>query len=198
MTKKQKEIIDKMKDGYSVFVNTHNVMLSKNFDNIYYQSRTFFPLVNAGLIHQDQSTFEYVLLENMRKFKHVDGLAKLSAPIEASINHHPKPTTMSKHTPTRVAVDEHSDGYHLIDQNGLDLLIPGILTETECRLNAERMAAIWNAMEGLSNEEVEGMREHIKNLSDCLLRVRRIYVENDHDKESIDQIIIKSQKYIKP
>lgn len=54
------------------------------------------------------------------------------------------------------------------------------------------------SLEGLSNEQVEGMREHIKNLSYCLLRVRSIYVENDHDRGSIDQIIIKSQQYIKP
>lgn len=52
LTQHQKNILECMQDGWSVFINPHNVMMSKGKEVKYMQSRTFQTLLNAGLIYQ--------------------------------------------------------------------------------------------------------------------------------------------------
>lgn len=63
MTKRQKEVLDMMNDGWVPFVSSWNVQLSKGYDNKFIQSRVLFALVEDGYIKQNNTTSYYELTD---------------------------------------------------------------------------------------------------------------------------------------
>lgn len=67
---------------------------------------------------------------------------------------------MSEHTKGRLTVKECSDGFELKDDSGNDILVGGNSgydgAYVESEANARRLAACWNACEGLSQDHFDG------------------------------------------
>lgn len=67
-TRRQKEVIEKMKDGWIVTVGINYVMLSKGFDDEMINVKMFFNMVENKIIYQEtRPPFDYVFHPNFIK-----------------------------------------------------------------------------------------------------------------------------------
>jgi hypothetical protein len=107
-----------------------------------------------------------------------------------------KKTTMSKHTPTPWIIDAtetniiRSNFGVIAKADGLGS--PDLQTD---KANAQRIVTCVNAMEGLSNEQVEGIRELIKDMAEY---INDTFSLNEHGDKLRSKLIEQSQQYIKP
>lgn len=93
----------------------------------------------------------------------------------------------SKHTQGRLEVYEHSDGHTLIPEGGSwlygnDLLggAPGNACYIVNEADARRLAACWNACEGLTTNQLESMLPVLVHITGEGYHIACLSVERDH------------------